>query len=254
MKRARIEIDGSAVDVFLEGNDLVTGKGERHPSGKAKFLPPVIPGNFYAAGLNYRAHIEWANAHHGGSYKVPTQADIGYRSNNALIGSGADIVIPRDSAGPVEFEGELVAVIGSTTKNVAEGNALDCVAGYTLGNDVSERSWQRGDRTLWRAKNADSFKPMGPFIVDGIDPMEQQIDVRINGKTVSSYNTRNMIFGVAHYIARMSRYLTLHPGDVIWFGCDGPTVPALKPGDLVEVVNPAIGILANRVIAAPHTS
>ena len=254
MKRARIEIDGSAVAVFLEGNDLVTGKGERHPSGKAKFLPPVIPGNFYAAGLNYRAHIEWANAHHGGSYKVPTQADIGYRSNNALIGSGADIVIPRDSAGPVEFEGELVAVIGSTTKNVAEGNALDCVAGYTLGNDVSERSWQRGDRTLWRAKNADTFKPMGPFIVDGIDPMEQQIDVRINGKTVSSYNTRNMIFGVAHYIARMSRYLTLHPGDVIWFGCDGPTVPALKPGDLVEVVNPAIGILANRVIAAPHTS
>jgi len=254
MKRARIEIGGSAVAVFLEGNDLVTGKGERHPSGKAKFLPPVIPGNFYAAGLNYRAHIEWANAHHGGSYKVPTQADIGYRSNNALIGSGADIVIPRDSAGPVEFEGELVAVIGSTTKNVAEGNALDCVAGYTLGNDVSERSWQRGDRTLWRAKNADSFKPMGPFIVDGIDPMEQQIDVRINGKTVSSYNTRNMIFGVAHYIARMSRYLTLHPGDVIWFGCDGPTVPALKPGDLVEVVNPAIGILANRVIAAPHTS
>jgi 2-keto-4-pentenoate hydratase/2-oxohepta-3-ene-1,7-dioic acid hydratase in catechol pathway len=254
MKRARIEIGGSAVAVFLEGNDLVTGKGERHPSGKAKFLPPVIPGNFYAAGLNYRAHIEWANAQHGGSYKVPTQADIGYRSNNALIGSGADIVIPRDSAGPVEFEGELVAVIGSTTKNVAEGNALDCVAGYTLGNDVSERSWQRGDRTLWRAKNADSFKPMGPFIVDGIDPMEQQIDVRINGKTVSSYNTRNMIFGVAHYIARMSRYLTLHPGDVIWFGCDGPTVPALKPGDLVEVVNPAIGILANRVIAAPHTS
>ena len=254
MKRARIEIDGSAVAVFLEGNDLVTGKGERHPSGKAKFLPPVIPGNFYAAGLNYRAHIEWANAHHGGSYKVPTQADIGYRSNNALIGSGADIVIPRDSAGPVEFEGELVAVIGSTTKNVAEGNALDCVAGYTLGNDVSERSWQRGDRTLWRAKNADTFKPMGPFIVDGIDPMEQQIDVRINGKMVSSYNTRNMIFGVAHYIARMSRYLTLHPGDVIWFGCDGPTVPALKPGDLVEVVNPAIGILANRVIAAPHTS
>ena len=254
MKRARIEIDGSAVAVFLEGNDLVTGKGERHPSGKAKFLPPVIPGNFYAAGLNYRAHIEWANAHHGGSYKVPTQADIGYRSNNALIGSGADIVIPRDSAGPVEFEGELVAVIGSTTKNVAEGNALDCVAGYTLGNDVSERSWQRGDRTLWRAKNADTFKPMGPFIVDGIDPMEQQIDVRINGKMVSSYNTRNMIFGVAHYIARMSRYLTLHPGDVIWFGCDGATVPALKPGDLVEVVNPAIGILANRVIAAPHTS
>ncbi|HSU76281.1 MAG TPA: fumarylacetoacetate hydrolase family protein [Burkholderiales bacterium] len=211
-----------------------------------KLPPPVIPGNFYAAGLNYRAHIEWANSR-GGSHKVPEQADIGYRSNNALIGSGHDIVIPGDARGPVEYEGELVAVIGRTARNVGEADALACVRGYTLGNDVSERSWQKSDRTLWRAKNADTFKPMGPRIVSGIDPMSQVIEVRINGRTVSSYNTRGMIFSVAHYIARMSRYVTLHPDDVIWFGCDGPTLPALKPGDLVEVVNAAIGVLANRV-------
>ena len=208
---------------------------------------PVIPGNFYAAGLNYRAHIEWANQAHGGNYKVPEHADIGYRSNNALIGSGHDIVIPRDSTGPVEFEGELVAVIKTKTKNVSEKDALACVAGYTLGNDVSERAWQKSDRTLWRAKNSDTFKPMGPKIVSGIDPMNQVIEVRINGKTVSSYSTRGMIFSVAHFISRMSRYLTLQPHDVIWFGCDGPTVPALQPGDLVEVANDAIGVLANRV-------
>jgi 2-keto-4-pentenoate hydratase/2-oxohepta-3-ene-1,7-dioic acid hydratase in catechol pathway len=208
--------------------------------------PPVIPGNFYAAGLNYRAHIEWANAR-GGNYKVPEQADIGYRSNNALIGSGHDIVIPADSKGPVEYEGELVAVIGRPAKNVSERAVLDYVAGYTLGNDVSERAWQKSDRTLWRAKNCDTFKPMGPRIVGGIDPMNQVIEVRINGKTVSSYNTRGMIFSVAHYIARMSRYVTLHPDDVIWFGCDGPTTPALQDGDLVEVANDAIGVLANRV-------
>ena len=204
--------------------------------------------NFYAAGLNYRAHIEWANRAHGGNYKIPTQADIGYRSPSALIASGEDIVIPRDSPGPVEFEGELVAVIGRKAKNLSEENALACVAGYTLGNDVSERTWQRGDRTLWRAKNCDTFKPMGPFIVDGIDPMAQRIEVRINGRTVSSYDTSGMIFGVAHYLARMSRYLTLYPGDVVWFACDGPTVPALQPGDLVEVANDAIGVLANRVV------
>jgi len=121
------------------------------------------------------------------------------------------------------------------------------VRGYTLGNDVSERSWQKSDRTLWRAKNADTFKPMGPRIVSGIDPMNQLIEVRINGRTVSSYNTRGMIFSVAHYLSRMSRYLTLHPGDVIWFGCDGATLPPLREGDLVEVVNTAIGVLANRV-------
>jgi len=209
--------------------------------------PPVIPGNFYAAGLNYVAHIEWANSR-GASHKVPAQPDIGYRAAAALIGSGHDIVIPADSPGPVEYEGELVAVIGRTARNVSEEKALDHVAGYTLGNDISERTWQKTDRTLWRAKSADTFKPMGPRIVPGLDPQNQVIEVHLNGKTVASYNTKNMIFSVAQYIARMSRYLTLHPNDIIWFGCDGKTEPPLKAGDLVEVTNDAIGVLANRVV------
>lgn len=212
-----------------------------------KLPPPVAPGIVYAAGLNYVAHIEWANSR-GASHKLPSQADIGYRAASALIGSGHDIVIPRDSPGPVEYEGELVAVIGTLTKNISEEKALGCVAGYTLGNDISERSWQRSDRTLWRAKSADTFKPMGPRIVSGIDPMDQIIQVRVNGRIASSYNTSGMIFSVAQYISRMSRYVTLHPNDVIWFGCDGATEPALKPGDLVEVVNENIGVLANRVV------
>ena len=211
-----------------------------------KLPPPLIPRAFYAAGLNYRAHIDWANSR-GASHKVPEQPDIGYRAASALIGSGHDIVIPADSPGPVEYEGELVAVIGRKAKNVSEEDALGYVRGYTLGNDISERSWQKSDRTLWRAKSSDTFKPMGPRIVSGIDPMNQVIEVRVNGRTVSSYNTRGMIFGVARYISRMSRYVTLHPDDVIWFGCDGPTEPALKDGDWVEVANEAIGVLANRV-------
>lgn len=211
-----------------------------------KLPPPVIPRNFYAAGLNYRAHIEWANSR-GASHRVPEQPDIGYRAASALIGGGEDIVIPADSPGPVEYEGELVAVIGREAKNLSEEHALDCVRGYTLGNDISERAWQKSDRTLWRAKSSDTFKPMGPRIVSGIDPMNQVIEVRVNGRTVSSYKTKGMIFSVARYISRMSRYVTLHPDDVIWFGCDGPTEPALKDGDLVEVVNDAIGVLANRV-------
>ena len=247
MKWARIEVDGSPLQVFEKEGRLAARDGRIFETARARFLPPVVPGNFYAAGLNFRAHIEWANRHHGTSYKAPAQADIGYRSNNALVGSGAEIVIPADSAGPVEFEGELVAVIGRAARNVSEAEALGCVAGYTLGNDVSERAWQRSDRTLWRAKNADTFKPMGPFVVPGLDPMDQEIEVRINGKAVSRYHTRGMIFGVAHYISRMSRYLTLHPDDVVWFGCDGATVPALEEGDLVEVANDAIGVLANRV-------
>lgn len=257
MKWCRLELDQGPAFGIVEGDEIALlssapfeahGRtGKRVPLAGARLLPPVVPMNFYAAGINYRAHIEWANQHHGMTLKPPTQADIGYRSPNALVGSGADIVIPRDAPGPVEYEGELVAVVGRKAKHVREQDALGIVAGYTLGNDLSERSFQKSDRTLWRAKNIDTFKPMGPFVVDGIDPMAQTIAVRINGKTVSEYTTANMIFSLAHYIARMTRYLTLYPGDVIWMGCDGHTVPPLRPGDLVEVVNDAIGALANRV-------
>jgi len=258
MKWCRIEFDAGPAYGLVEGEEIavlerapfegIERTGARVALAKARLLPPVMPPNFYAAGLNYAAHIEWANRHHGMALKLPQQADIGYRSSNALIGSGADIVIPKGSQGPVEFEGEIVAVVARKAKHLTEAGALDCIAGYTLGNDLSERSFQRSDRTLWRAKNIDTFKPMGPFVVSGIDPMAQTIAVRVNGKTVSEYSTAGMLFSVAHYIARMTEFLTLHPGDVIWMGCDGPTVPALQPGDVIEVVNDAIGTLSNRVV------
>jgi 2-keto-4-pentenoate hydratase/2-oxohepta-3-ene-1,7-dioic acid hydratase in catechol pathway len=210
-----------------------------------------VPAIFYAVGLNYRAHIEWAASRHGIPAKIPTQADVGYRSVNALIPHVEAIVIPKDSPGPVEYEGELVAVIGRRARDLSEAEALGCVLGYTLGNDVSERAWQTTDRTLWRAKNSDTFKPMGPVIVTDLDPRRQRIAVRVNGRVVSEYDTAAMIFDAAHYIARMSRYVTLHAGDVIWLGCDGPTEPPLKAGDTVEVVNEAIGVLGNPVVREP---
>ena len=260
MKWCRIELDGGPAFGIVEGADVALIDAPPYESHKrtgkkvaltgAKFLPPVMPYNFYAAGINFRDHIAWAAERLGTPLKAPAQADIGYRSPNALVGSGADIVIPKGSPGPVHFEGELVAVVGKKAKNLTEANALGCIAGYTLGNDLSERSFQKSDRTLWRAKNTDTFKPMGPMVVDGIDPMNQQITVRVNGKEASSYNTSGAIFSLPHYIARMSAYVTLWPGDVIWLGCDGATLPALEPGDLVEVVNDAIGVLANRVIRA----
>lgn len=258
MKWCRFELDAGPAYGLVEGEEVavlsrapfegIERTGASHPLAKIRLLPPVMPANFYAAGLNYAAHIEWANRHHGMSLKLPEQADIGYRSPNALIGSGSDIVLPKGSPGPVEFEGEIVAVVGKKAKRLSEDNALDCIAGYTLGNDLSERAFQRSDRTLWRAKNIDTFKPMGPFVVTGIDPMAQTIAVRINGRTVSEYSTAGMVFSIAHYIARMTQFVTLHPGDVLWMGCDGPTVPPLQPGDVIEVVNEAIGVLSNHVV------
>ena len=158
-----IELDGSPFDACNE-------TGKRHAMSSLKVLLPCLPRNFYCAGLNYLAHIEWGNARKGTNKKPPEKADVGYRSNNALIATNETIVIPTDSPGPVQYEGELVAVIGKQARNLTEANALSCVLGYTLGNDVSDRGWQASDRTLWRAKNCDTWKPMGPFIATGLDP------------------------------------------------------------------------------------
>jgi len=237
------ELAGSPFD-----NDLKTGR--RHSLAALKTLVPCMPYNFYCAGLNYAAHIEWANKRTGGNRKLPEKADVGYRSPNALIAVREAIVIPADSPGPVQFEGELVAVIGKKARNLSEADALSCVLGYTLGNDLSERTWQKEDRTLWRAKNCDAFKPMGPFIVSGLDPMNLTISVRVNGKTASEYSTSKMLFSAQHYISQISRYMTLHPGDVVWLGTDGATEPDLKDGDVVEICNDQIGVLRNPVVRA----
>jgi 2-keto-4-pentenoate hydratase/2-oxohepta-3-ene-1,7-dioic acid hydratase in catechol pathway len=241
-------VEGEAV-TELAGSPLDTYEitKKRHQLSALKFLVPCIPQNFYCAGVNYAAHVEWAKSR-GLNVKVPEKADVGYRSPNALIAHGEPIMIPADSEGPVHFEGELVAIIGKKARNLSEADALSCVAGFTLGNDLSERSWQAQDRTLWRAKNCDSFKPMGPFIVPDLDPMKLTISVRINGKTVSEYETGNMLFSLQHYIFRITHYMTLYPGDVIWLGTDGPTEPALQEGDVVEICNDEIGVLRNPVV------
>ena len=109
---------------------------------KVRLLPPVIPPTFYAAGINYLQHVRNAAAR-GLPVQVPKQADIGYRAVNALIGSDTPIVVPADSSGKVQFEGELAVVIGREARNLSETDALSCVFGYTIGNYVSERVWQK---------------------------------------------------------------------------------------------------------------
>jgi 2-keto-4-pentenoate hydratase/2-oxohepta-3-ene-1,7-dioic acid hydratase in catechol pathway len=221
--------------------------GRQHHLSSAHLDVPVIPPNFYAMGMNFQKHLDWAAGRFGTSASPPERADMGYRSPNALVPTESPIVIPGDSIGPVQYEGELVAVIGRQAKGLSRTDALNCVFGYTLGNDVSERGWQFKDRTLWRAKNSDTFKPMGPLIETDLDPDHQHISVRVNGETVSAFDTAEAIFDLSTCISRLSRYITLFPGDVIWMGTDGATEPDLKAGDLVEIENAAIGILRNRV-------
>jgi 2-keto-4-pentenoate hydratase/2-oxohepta-3-ene-1,7-dioic acid hydratase in catechol pathway len=256
MRWVRYERDGKVRVGFVEGEQVREIDGDmfgahtvtstRLPLGNVKLLPPVIPPTFYAAGVNYRKHLRSAAEKSGQPYKEPSQSHIGYRAVNALVGDGDAIEIPRDSSGKVQFEGELVAVIGRRARNVSETDALSHVFGYTIGNDVSEREWQRADRTFWRGKNADTFKPMGPWIETEVRLEDLTTTIRLNEKVVSTFDTNDMVFGVATTIAQITRYITLVPGDVIWMGTDDPTLD-MVPGDTVAVEISGIGVLRNPV-------
>src|SRR5882762_8204121 len=217
------------------------------PLSRVKLLVPVIPPTFYAAGVNYREHVTEMAHRRGVKPEFPPNADVGYRANNALIATDEPIVIPKDATDLVQYEGELVAVIGKRCRRVSEAEALDYVFGYTIGNDVSERTWQRGDRTFWRGKNTDTFKPMGPWIVTGLDPDDLRVTIRLNNRVVGQYDVKAAIFSLSQFISRMSQYLTLYPGDVLWLGTDGDP-ENMKDGDVVEVEINDIGVLRNPVV------
>ncbi len=241
-------IEGNTV-TEVTGNpfDRYTKTSTTYPLSTVKLLVPVIPPTFYAAGINYREHVIEMAKKRGAEPEFPPQADVGYRANNALIANDEPIVIPKDATELVQYEGELVAVIGKQCRRVSEADALDYVLGYTIGNDVSERTWQRGDRTLWRGKNTDTFKPMGPWIVTGLEPDNLRVTIRLNGKQMFSYAVKDAIFSVRTFISRMSQYCTLVPGDVLWMGTDGAT-ENMKDGDVVEVEITDIGVLRNPVV------
>lgn len=209
-----------------------------------RLLVPVMPGTFYCVGYNYAEH---ANEFNTKARKIPTRPDVGYRTQSALIAHEEAVLIPASStAGTVQYEGELVVVIGKRAKHVSKADALSVVFGYTIGNDISERSWQKSDGTIWRAKNSDTFKPMGPWIETEVDLPSLRTRVRLNDKEVASFRTNDMIFGVADFVSEISQCITLQPGDVIWMGTESPNHD-MYPGDVVEIEIDGIGVLRNRV-------
>lgn len=224
--------------------------GQKCLLGEVKLLVPVVPGTFYAIGSNYKNHVIGRAKVKGTAPKFYDVPRVGYRANSALVASGDDIVKPKDAGPRFEYEGELVAVIGRPARRLTPEQAQECIFGWTIGNDLTERDWQRDDPTNMRGKNADTFKPMGPWIVTGVDLRDMTTNVRINGRAVHSFPTANMLFNPGEVVSSVSRYNTLSPGDVVWLGTD--EVPEqVKPGDLIEIEITGIGVLTNRVVAEP---
>ncbi|MCE0484429.1 MAG: fumarylacetoacetate hydrolase family protein [Methylacidiphilales bacterium] len=217
-------------------------------------LAPIEPRVIYGIGLNYRKHAEETGA------KLPEHPVVFMKSPTALQDPGQPIVLPRKlRSDQVDFEGELGVIIGYECKNVSRTEALDYVLGYTIGNDVSARDWQKtwGGSQWCRGKTFDTFCPLGPGFVtaDEIkDPNNLTITTRVNGATMQQSNTKDMIFHVAQLIEFLSGSTTLEPNTIILTGTpEGVGMSRkppvyLKPGDVVEIEIEGIGVLRNPVV------
>jgi len=229
-------------------------KARRIPVNQARYVSPIPdPHKILCLGLNYRDHaIESGQA-------IPNEPILFAKYANALVGHGQSIVLPKVSS-KVDFEAELVVVIGRRGRHIPIERAMQYVAGYCAGHDVSARDWQfKGEAKQWVAgKTFDTFAPVGPELVlaDEVpDPHALPIRFKLNDQVMQDSNTRQLIFGVPEILAYLSLIVTLEPGDLIFTGTP-PGVGAarkppvwLKPGDVATVEIDGVGILSNPCIA-----
>ena len=214
--------------------------------GNLEILAPTDPSKVIAVGLNYRSHLDMAARDLGTSDEVAQYPGLFAKYPTSIVANGADIVRPVDSEN-LHFEGELVLVIGKTASNVSVEEAEDYIFGITVGNDISERDWQAADLQWLRAKASDTFGPVGPSIVNGLDYGDLLVQTRVNGEVRQSASSADLIFDIPTIVSYVSRYVTLFPGDLIFTGTPG-TTQAMEPGDIVEVEIEGVGILRNQVI------
>jgi 2-keto-4-pentenoate hydratase/2-oxohepta-3-ene-1,7-dioic acid hydratase in catechol pathway len=210
-------------------------------------------GKLVGIGLNYADHAAESGV------EVPREPVVFMKATSAICGPRDDVVIPRGSE-KTDWEVELGVVIGKPAKYVAEANALSHVAGYCVVNDVSERAFQLEGTGQWvKGKSADTFAPLGPWLVtaDEVpDPQNLGLWLEVNGSRFQDGSTRTMVFGVAHLIGYLSRFMTLLPGDVISTGTPpgvghGRRPPVyLRPGDSMRLGVDGLGEQRQRVAAS----
>jgi 2-keto-4-pentenoate hydratase/2-oxohepta-3-ene-1,7-dioic acid hydratase in catechol pathway len=210
---------------------------------RVRLLAPVRPSKILAVALNYRSHL-----HQLDKSSAPANPELFLKPPSAVIGPEEAIVLPP-AAERVDYEGELVAIIGRRARGLRPEEALAHVLGYTCGNDVSARDWQQDDLQWWRAKGCDTFAPLGPWIATNLDPTNLELQTRVNGEIVQRTNTSLLIHDVARLVGFASQMMTLEPGDLVFTGTPGTTSP-LKRGDVVEVDIGGIGVLRNHVETA----
>ena len=255
MKIARYEINGTigygrldddgTLHVF-DGIPFETSAltGETQRLEDVRLLAPVELPRIIGVGLNYVSHIKESEE------KAPSIPMLFMKHGSAVIGPEQPIIYPRQGKN-VHFEGELAVIIGKPARRVPEKEALDYVFGYTCANDVSERVIQFAEMDmgcLLIGKSFDTFCPLGPVIVTGLDPTDLDLQTRVNGKIRQQINTSDLLFSVAKLVSFISDAFTLLPGDVIITGTPSGVGP-VEPGDVIEIEISGIGMLSNPVEA-----
>ena len=222
-------------------------------NGNPRIGPCVAhSGKFICIGLNYSDHAaETGNP-------APAEPVVFMKATSAITGPDDNVVIPRNSK-KTDWEVELGVIIGSPTKYVTESQALNHVAGYCVINDLSERTFQLESTGQWtKGKSADTFGPIGPWLVtqdEVADPQNLKMWLKVNGHQYQNGSTKTMIFTVAHIVSYLSRFMSLHPGDIISTGTPpgvgmGQKPPVfLKPGDKIRLAVQGLGEQNQTVVA-----
>ena len=249
----------AAADVAARGLDALPeltrmagdGEASTDPAGLRLGPPVPHPGKILCVGLNYRKHARETGM------AIPTSPVLFSKFDNAVAGPDAAVVAPPEVE-RLDYEAELVVVIGRRARRVSRAHALDHVLGYTNGNDLSARDLQQRTSQWLLGKTLDGFLPMGPQLVtaDAI-PDPQALPVRgwLNGELRQDSTTADMIFGVAEIVSYASTYLTLEPGDVIATGTPEGVILGMeeqrwmRPGDVYTVEIGPLGRLTTRIVA-----
>ena len=241
LDRVRAAVDGGGLPV-LDGDRLRIG-------------PPIVPGKVVCIGLNYRDHAAETHA------TLPTEPVLFLKAPDTVVGPFDDVLIPRRSV-KTDWEVELAVVIGRPARYLeTDAEALACVGGYALANDVSEREFQLERQGQWdKGKNCETFNPLGPWLVTAdevTDPQALGLRLWVNGELKQDGNTRDMAFGVAQIVRYLSQFMVLHPGDVINTGTPAGVAlgqpepkPYLRAGDVVELEIDGLGRARQTMVQA----
>lgn len=240
----RILLDGAEVQTVRDGDFLVAADGRRVAIEDAQHLPPAEPTKIIAVHLNYDSRTQEFMT------KLPDAPTYFHKPITALNSHKGAVVRP-ESCKWLNYEGEIVIVIGKTCRNISPEEAGEYIAGYTVGNDFGLHDFRDTDAgSMLRVKGSDTLAPVGPGLVTDWDFRNKMIRTYVNGEVKQEDNTDNMEWDMHYLVADIARTITLVPGDMLFSGTPAHSRP-VQPGDVVEVEVEGLGKLTNHIVVGP---